>query len=61
MKLVAKNLKKENILGYKEHMKWVEAKKENNEILMMVNEKQINEYAVDSWSVDSEGLFVKFQ
>jgi hypothetical protein len=46
MKVVARNIKKEDIVGYKGHMKWFEAKKEINEILMMVNEKQVNNNGV---------------
>ena len=112
MKIVARNVKKEEIVGYKGHMKWFQAKKEANEIIMMVNEKQVNkngdrnnvvnykdsfaklcidsteyaekffntykeftprvfirqaagsmyiEYAVESWSFDGEGLYVKFE
>ena len=42
MKVEARNIKKEDIVGYKGHMKWFEAKKESNEVLMMINEKQVN-------------------
>jgi hypothetical protein len=44
MKMVTRNIKKEDIVGYKGHMRWFQAKKETKEIIMMVNEKQVNKY-----------------
>lgn len=111
MVIVDRNLSREKIVGHKGHMKWFHEDKENREVLLLINEKQINkygdivniinhkesfgrlcvdsiyyikdffekykghkprvflrqftgnlfnEYEVESWSVDEEGLYVKF-
>lgn len=111
MVIVDRNLSREKIVGFKGHMKWYYEDKENNELLLLINEKQtnknggtvniinhkesfgrccidsidyikdffekykghkprvflrqftgnlFNEYEVESWSVDDEGLYIKF-
>jgi hypothetical protein len=43
MKIITGNLKREEIVGYSGHMHWYERNQEDNEILLLINEKEDNE------------------
>lgn len=111
MRVLQRNIKREDIVKYRGHMSWFSINRDDNEILLLINEKQtsktgdrvniinyrenfgrisvdsaeygqkffedhkqckprafirqasgnlFNEYAIDNWATDEDGLFINF-